>query len=362
MSSHGSGRASTPRPLLSERDRRILGSLVSEYIERGEPVSSLWLAEHSGLGVSSATVRNVLAALEETGYVRQPHTSAGRVPTDLAYRCYVDQILEGRRPARPAPTVEARLRQAGSVEDVLDSVSQELSRSSHHLGFALVLACQKVTLKHVEFVSLGPTRVLVVIVATSGQVFHKPVTVSEPLTASDLRQGANFLNEEFGGLPLDAVREALSERMQEDRAQYDRLLGRILELAAGSLDSGAPQGQLYVHGTSSLVDSDVEAETGVSMARLRVLLTMIEEKHRLIQLLTAYVEGPGVTVVIGGEHLSPELRGFSLVASTYDGGSDTAAVGVIGPTRMRYSRAISTVDSLAQVLGRILTDSIHPGA
>jgi heat-inducible transcriptional repressor len=362
MSPPPASRGSPSRPSLSERDRRILASLVREYIDRGEPVSSLWLAEHSGLGVSSATLRNVLAALEESGYVRQPHTSAGRVPTDLAYRCYVDQLLEGRRPARPAPMIEARIRQAASFEDLFDCVSQELSRSSHHLGFALAFARHDFDLKHVEFVSLEPTRVLVVLVATTGQVVHKRVTVSEPLTPGDLRQAANYLNGEFGGRPVREIRDALAARMQDDRAAYDKLLTRVVELARQSLAAASAQGQLYIHGTSSLVESAPDDEAGASMAGLRALLGMIEEKHRLIELLSAYIDGPGVTVVIGGEHLSPELRGFSLVASTSDDDGEMGAVGIIGPTRMRYSRAITAVDTLAQVLGRVLAASVPPRA
>ena len=128
----------TSHPELPQRDRRILGVLVQAYIDGGEPVSSLWLANR-GFGVSSATLRNVLARLEEQGFVRQPHTSAGRVPTDLGYRVYVDQLLGERRAARTAPQVEARLRRAGSVEDLLTHASQEVSRASHHLGFAIAL-------------------------------------------------------------------------------------------------------------------------------------------------------------------------------------------------------------------------------
>lgn len=361
MSMSGTGRGgSHPRPTLSERNRRILAALVREYIERGDPVSSLWLAEHSGLDVSSATVRNGLAVLEELGLVRQPHTSAGRVPTDLAYRLYVDQLLEGRRPVRATASAEERLRLAGSVEDVLDSVSQELSRSSTYLGFVVARASRTTTLKHIDFVTLDATRVLVVIVATSGQVSHKPITLKAPLTPADLARAANYLNTEFGGKPLDEIQATLTSRMFEERAMYDQLLARVLELTAGSFTDVTPQGQLFVHGTSSLVDQVASDEPDVAMARLRALLEMIEEKHQLLQLLTAYIDGPGLTVIIGGEHLSLELHGYSLVTSPLEGGEDAAAVGIIGPTRMRYPRAISAVERAARLLGRVLADPAHP--
>src|SRR6187455_2953281 len=137
---------------LTERQRRLLARLVAEYIEQGEPVSSAWLAAHSALGLSSATVRNILARLEEQGYVRQPHTSAGRMPTDLGYRLYVDQLLAERKSSRPAPDVEARLRRAGTVENLLNHVSQEVSRASHQVGFAI--APDTVTLERLDFVPL----------------------------------------------------------------------------------------------------------------------------------------------------------------------------------------------------------------
>src|SRR6476659_6165084 len=150
----------------TERQRRILARLVTEYIEQGEPVSSAWLAQHSDLGLSPATVRNILARLEDQGLVHQPHTSAGRVPTDAGYRLYVDGLLEGRKPRRPAPDVEARLRQAGSVGDLLENVSHELSRASHQVGFALATSSPAARLRHIEFVPLEGTRVLVIVVST----------------------------------------------------------------------------------------------------------------------------------------------------------------------------------------------------
>src|SRR5262245_61437089 len=153
-------------PELPERDRRILAALVQAYIEHGEPISSLWLASR-GFGISSATLRNVMARLEEQGYVRQPHTSAGRVPTDRGYRIYVDQLMAERRAARLAPDVEQRLRRAGTVDDVLSHASQEISRASHQVGFAIAPATD-VTFEHLDFVLLAAGKILVVLVSAGG--------------------------------------------------------------------------------------------------------------------------------------------------------------------------------------------------
>src|SRR5687767_7306038 len=174
----------TRHPPLPERDRRILGVLVQAYIDQGEPVSSLWLASR-GFGVSSATLRNVLARLEELGFVRQPHTSAGRVPTDQGYRFYVDLLLQSRRPSRALSEMESRLRRAGGIGELLENVSQELSRASHHMGFAIEPASQEATLKHMDLVALDSRRVLVVVVSGGGQVTHKVVEVREAVEPAE---------------------------------------------------------------------------------------------------------------------------------------------------------------------------------
>src|SRR3954471_14472185 len=215
----------TRHPELPERDRRILGVLVQAYIEQGEPVSSLWLASR-GFGVSSATLRNVMARLEEQGYVRQPHTSAGRVPTDQGYRIYVDQLLAERKTSRPAPQVEARLRRTGSVEDMLSHVSQEVSRASHQVGFAIAPAADMTMLERLDFVVLDGGKLLVVVVAAGGHVSHKVITPSEPYDAVDLQQAANYLNAQFKGRSLHEVRQAVLERLQEERTLYDALMAR----------------------------------------------------------------------------------------------------------------------------------------
>ena len=341
-------------PELPERDRRILGVVVQAYIDQGEPVSSLWLAGQ-GFGVSSATLLNIMAKLEEYGYVRQPHTSAGRVPTDLGYRAYVDQLLAERRTPRPAPQVEARLRMAGTVDDLLNHVSQEVSRASHHVGFAIAPASDTATLEHLEFVPLDAGKILVVLVAAGGQITHKVITPSERYESVELQQAANYLNSQFRGRALTDVRQAVLERLLEAETLYDALMERALRLANSTFEDMVHAPTVYIQGASLLlddVDSEYAAET---LQALRTLLEMIDEKARLVQLLDAYLSGTGLTVVIGSEHQAPDLRRFSVVAATYNDGRGTGAVGVIGPTRMRYSRSINVVDSLARAINRVVS-------
>jgi heat-inducible transcriptional repressor len=340
----------TRHPELPERDRRILGVLVHAYIDQGEPVSSLWLANR-GFGVSSATLRSIMARLEEQGYVRQPHTSAGRVPTDLGYRLYVDQLVAERKSSRPAPQVEARLRRAGTVEDLLSHVSQEVSRASHQVGFAI--APDTTVLERLDFVPLDGGKLLIVVVAAGGHVTHKVIEPTETYEPGELREAANYLNHEFKGKSLVEVRHAVLERLREERTLYDELMARALRLASTTFEDINPAPILFIQGTSLLLD-DVRAEDPeLTLSTLRTLLRMIEEKTRLVQLLDDYMSSDGMTIVIGTEHHALDLQHFSLVASTYFDGHGTGAVGVIGPTRMRYSRAINAVDSLSKAISRM---------
>jgi heat-inducible transcriptional repressor len=339
-----------------DRSRRVLAALVREFIASGEPVASSVLVSAAGLGISSATVRNVLATLEEEGFVQQPHTSAGRVPTDRGYRFYVDLLLETKRPHRTANAVEARLRRETSdlsIDSVLPQVSHVVSQASRTVGFAVRSPNGGAVFERVEFVPLTATRVLVVIVARGGHVIQKVIDVGEALHADDLRQAANYLNNEFSGLPLHRAREAVLERIDEERLLYDALMARAMRLASSTFADLPDDRTIYVEGASSLLDDG----SGLTMAMLQALLVMIDQKERLLNLLNAYIDGPGLTVVIGAEHLDPSLRPFSLVASTYDDGARTGTVGVIGPTRMRYSRAIAVVDGAAQAVSRVLRDT-----
>lgn len=340
-------------PELPERDRRILGVLVQAYIEQGEPVSSLWLA-NQGFGVSSATLRTVMARLEEQGFVRQPHTSAGRVPTDLGYRSYVDRLLAERRTARPAPGLEARLRQAGTLADLLAHVTHEVARASHQVGFAIAPGAETATLEHLDFVPLDSQKVLVVVVADGGHISHKVVTTTEQYELAELQAAANYLNQEFKGRTLLEVRQLVIERLREERTLYDALMARALRLANTTFEDLSSGPALFVKGASLLLEDVAGGDPEATLETLRTLLGMIEEKARLVRLLDEYINGDGLTVVIGSEHHAPDLQRFSVVACTYTDGRNVGALGVIGPTRMHYSRAIKAVDSLSAAVQRMV--------
>jgi heat-inducible transcriptional repressor len=337
---------------LPHRSSRILATVVREYIHTGEPVASVVIARRGALGVSSATVRNVLARLEEQGFVRQPHTSAGRVPTDRGYRFYVDLLLESRRSGEHPEIADAILRAASdepSLDAVLSRVSHVLSNESRHIGFAVAPAPEDQCLRKIEFVSLDGTRVLVVALSDRGQVTQKIVDAGELLTPEELRRAAECVNREFVGLPIDEVQASIIARLQEVRGLYDRLMARAFELARRALEERTREHALFVEGTASLI-GEASAQPELSLETLRTLVQMIEEKQRLVRLLEEYLHAPGLAVVIGAEHSLPDLKPFSLVAASYLDGQGGGSLGVIGPTRMRYSRAISMVESAARAV------------
>jgi heat-inducible transcriptional repressor len=293
------------------------------------------------------------------GYVSQPHTSAGRVPTDLGYRYYVNMLLESRRGTRDQSSVAAKLReQAGEAplfDQVLSSASHVLFEVSHHVGFAIAPSDEHAIFQRIEFVPLSQSRVLVVMVSRGDHVTQKVVDVGEVIAPSALTQAANYLNSEFAGRPVAEVRDAIVARLEEDRSLYDQLLAVALRLARTTLEGLSSDTTVFIDGASTLADGTDEGQA-VSMATLRKLLRMVEEKQRLVKLLDAYMEAPGLAVVIGAEHSDPDLRACSVVVATYHDGVRRGAVGIIGPTRMQYSRAINVVDGAAVAVARFLRD------
>src|SRR5215470_4117167 len=255
-----------------DRSKRLLTALILEYISSGEPVASSVLVTAAGLGISSATVRSILARLEDEGFVQQPHTSAGRIPTDRGYRFYVDLLLESRRPRdRAATAVEARLRRENPdrlLDTLLPQVSHMLSQASRGVGFAVRPAHEAAVFDRVEFVPLSALRVLVVIVASGGHVIQKVIELGEPLGADDLRQAATYLNDEFSGMPLYRAREAVLERINAERSLYDVLRKRALQLATWTFSDLPDDRPMYVDGAASLLDD----ATGLTVQTLQALL------------------------------------------------------------------------------------------
>ncbi len=338
---------------LDARSRRLLRTLISQYLVDGEPVGSRTLSRSSGLDVSPATIRNIMSDLEEAGLVASPHTSAGRVPTPRGLRLFVDSLIE----LRPLGADDlARLRQempAGTSTslDVLGNVSSLLSAMTRFAGVVTVPRQVDFPLRHIDFVPLPDAQVLVILVFTDNQVQNRVVRLARPLGRRELMQAANYLNSHFAGLRLDDIRDRLLTEMRAAGSEINRLLANSIELAAASFAPQAGADDVLVSGQTNLMACADLADVG----RLRDLFETFQHKNELLQLLEVCARAPGVRLFIGEESGFTALDGCSVVTASYGvDGRVLGAVGVIGPTRMAYERVIPVVQATAGLLSDAL--------
>lgn len=338
---------------LSTREREILKDIILTYVLSAEPVSSRSLSKQSRLNLSAATIRNVMADLEELGYLRQPHTSAGRVPTGAGYHLFVESIMGARTvPARVRQYIDENLRETPSDAEGLVSVTSHLlSELSKQVGIVVTPAIGETVLQAIDFVPLTGARVLVVIVSQTGFVDNKVIDTERALPREELVRISNYLTENFRGLTLRQVRDRLVAMMAEDRAKVDEILGTTLDLARRSLDSIAAR-EVRVDGTTTVLSHPELAD----VVRVRRLIETFNDKARLVQMLNACVVGEGVRVVIGEDSdLTSELD-FSLVATRYGVGErELGTLGIFGPSRMEYQRVVPLVHYLGETLSEMLT-------
>jgi heat-inducible transcriptional repressor len=346
--------APNQRPLTA-REREVLKDIILMYVLSAEPVSSRSISKHSQLGLSSASIRNVMSDLEELGYLRQPHTSAGRVPTGAGYHLFAESLMGAQTvPARVRRYIDEHLREAPADADGLVAVTSHLlSELSQQVGIVVCPAIGETVLRAIEFVPLTGSRVLVVIVSESGFVDNKVIDTDKPLPREELVRSSNYLTENFAGLTLRQIRDRLLVAMAEERAKVDELLGSTLELARRSLDLAADR-EVLVDGTSALL---VQPELA-DVLRVRRLIETFADKARLVEMLNACVRGQGVRVVIGEDSdLTSELD-FSLVATRYGvGDRERGTLGIFGPSRMEYQRVIPLVHYLGETLSQMLTST-----
>ena len=338
--------------ILDPRARQLLRTLISRHIRDGEPVGSQTLARHSGLAVSSATIRNILGDLEEIGLLSSPHASAGRVPTAQGYRVFVDSLLQ----LRPLPEGEmARLREelpAGTgTQALLGSASELLSAMSHFVGVVSVPRREQFAFRHIDFVPLDGARVLVILVFTDNDVQNRIIVPRRTYTPAELEQTANYLNAHFAGRPLADIRAALLHELRDTRSEMERLLSAAVELsehALGDLPGGDDMvlaGQTRLMGVQELSDLD----------RLRDLFDAFARKREILQLLERTIHAQGVRVFIGEETGVATLDACTVVTAPYGAqGKVLGVLGVIGPTRMAYDRVIPMVQATADLLGAAL--------
>jgi heat-inducible transcriptional repressor len=342
-----------PSPVLDERSRDVLRSLIQLHIATGAPVGSESLSRTLDRPLSPATIRNIMADLERLGYLDHPHTSAGRMPTDEGYRVYVDSLMSHHLlPSREAAAIATELDASGvSPHEVMDNASHLLSRLSRQVGFVLAPEIQRTSFRHIDLVRLPHPRILVVMVSGTGLVTHKVIEMDDELTQDDLQACANYLNANFTGLTLAAIRARLLDMMGEEAALYDTLLKRVVSVGERAFAAAGEDVSVSLDGASNMLEQ-AEFE---DVRRMRALLRTFEEKGRLVKILNACLSGGGVRVIIGHENPDPELKGMTLVtASCTIEGDASWGLGVMGSTRMEYARVMALVDQVARTLARTL--------
>jgi heat-inducible transcriptional repressor len=341
---------------IGPREREILTAIVETYISTGEPVGSRTLSRQNKDGLSPATIRNVMADLVDAGFLDQPHTSAGRVPTAQAYRYYVDQI-SGQTEVSPADQtlIAGTLRGTVDVQEFLQRTSHVLSLVSSGVGVAVANTGEKNALDHVYFSRQGEKKVLAVVVTSSGVVHDRMMRLDEDLNQTDLDTAANYINENFRGWTISTVKAEIARRIERERNEYGRLMRSLEELyRSGALGAEETARNVFVEGVSNLVAKEEDRE------HLRELLRTLEEKQRVAELLEAYLNTPqeAVRVVIGLEEAVPEMRNFVLIgAPAHVGGEVRGSLAVIGPTRMDYQHTITAVSYLAQLFDKLLNEN-----
>ncbi len=347
----------SPVEALNARAREVLRHIVETYVSSGGAVGSRTLSRMDEIDLSPATIRNVMADLEDAGLLYARHTSAGRLPTDAGLRMFVDGLLEvGRLSAEERERIEAQCAASGrSVEQVLTQASQSLAGLSHQVGLVVAPKSES-ALQHIEFVGLGPGRALVVMVLRNGIIENRIIDVPVGMPSSALVEASNYLTARLVGRTLSEAQRAVMSELASDRAQLDALAGDLVERGlavwAGA-DGAADRGALIVRGQSRLLE-DVTAID--DLERVRRLFSALERKETLLRLLDLSGEAQGVRIFIGAENELFRNAGCSLIISPYRNADEmvVGAIGVIGPTRMNYARIIPMVDYTATVVGRLI--------
>lgn len=343
-----------PGTPIGERGREILTAIVETFIATGEPVGSRTLARSNREGLSPATIRNVMADLADAGFLEQPHTSAGRVPSTEAYRYYVEQITgHARLSDQDQNIIQGSLQGVTDVQEFMERTSHVLSLISRNVGVAVAIQGPKNALEHVYFSRLGDQKVLAVMVTKSGLVRDRVLRLDLP--QSDLDAAARFINENFRGWTMEALRAELSRRLEQERSEYDRLMASVAQLyRQGALVADDATQTIFVDGTANLVSGEQDRE------RLHELLKTLEEKQKLVELLGAYLDAKqeAVRVVIGLDEAMPSMRNLVLIgAPARVGGEVRGSLAVIGPTRIDYEHTMTAVSYIARLFDKILNES-----
>jgi len=337
-----------------DREREILTAIVETFIATGEPVGSRTLARSSREGLSAATIRNVMADLADAGFLDQPHTSAGRIPSTQAYRYYVEQLSgEAHLSTENESIIQDTLTGVSDVQEFMERTSHVLSLISHNVGVTVASSGPRNALEHVYFSRLGDQKVLAVVVTRSGVVRDRVLRLDLP--QADLDLAARYINDNFRGWTMDNMRAEIGRRIEQERSEYDRLMKSLEQLfQKGALATGDAPEAVFVEGAANLVTGEEDRQ------RLQDLLRTLEEKEKVVKLLGAYLDTrqEAVRVVIGLDEALPSMRNFVLIgAPARVGGEVMGSLAVIGPTRLDYQHTMSAVSYIARLFDKLLNES-----
>ncbi|HSC23849.1 MAG TPA: heat-inducible transcriptional repressor HrcA [Casimicrobiaceae bacterium] len=336
--------------VLDTRAQHLLKTLVERYVAEGQPVGSRALSRHSGLDLSPATIRNVMADLEEMGLIASPHTSAGRVPTPRGYRFFVDSLMV----MQPLEDTEIhRLEDelnADRPQQIVSAAASVLSQLTQFAGIVATPKRREASFRHLEFLRLSDRRVLLIIVTSEGDVQNRILHTDRSYTPQQLIEATNFFNQNFAGQPFTGIRERLAEELRALREDIAMLMTAAVDAGEGALAEGDA---LVVTGERNLLNAE---DLASNMQRLRRLFELFEQKTSLLHLLDISQRSPGVQIYIGGESGLVPLDECSVVTASYEAnGQVIGTLGVIGPTRMAYERIIPIVDVTARLLSNALS-------
>jgi heat-inducible transcriptional repressor len=336
---------------LDSRAREVLREIVIQHVSTGEAISSRSLAKCGRFQLSPASLRNVMADLEDLGYLQHTHTSAGRVPTDRGYRFFIDYLMRSRSLThREREDIDDQVAHVNEIDDVLQLTSRLLSKLSDQVGLVFMPTLLQFAVRSMDFIHVAESKILCIIVGTNGVVVNKVIETRQPFTRDELEKISRYISTEFGGMTLDIIRRRLIRMTEAERAHHDGMMQKTISLGIEAVNDVAPvEHELYVEGAASILTKPEYADGGA----LRKTLLALQEKEKLIDLLNSCLNEEGLQILIGSETDFTQHHNFSIVARRY--GSKSAPlgmVGIIGPMRMEYARMAPLVDYLGRALTR----------
>ncbi|HAK59876.1 MAG TPA: heat-inducible transcription repressor HrcA [Nitrospiraceae bacterium] len=341
-----------------ERNKRVLQAVIDSYIASGTPVGSTVLCKAYDFGLSSATLRNIMAELEELGFLTHPHTSAGRVPTDQGYRYYIDSLISINNDAESIEDqlIQAPTLQGGDLQELMEEASRFLATMSRHTGVVIAPSDTEGRYKHIEFVRLRGRQVLIIFVTAGGDVQNKLIELDEDIGQHELNAFSHYLSEELEHLTLMELRHRLVEEMREEKRIFLQLMEEAYRASKEVQERDADK--VYIGGASQMLESPEFA----NVEKVRGLFRAFEDKYKLLKLLDRSEVAEGIKVFIGSENPYFEMEGCSLIVSNYRASDKViGTLGVIGPTRMQYRQVMNVVDYTAKLLSRLLNERFQKG-